>query len=175
MLSYRNQPYFHPDGSDLLGADYDPVDRDLDDRVGEGLRQLPLPEGLEDRVAQASIAARQQSMRMRLTPGRAAVAFKRLAVAACLTVAVLAAFWITSPSSPPVADPQLAQRPVTPVEVAPTMPDGDLSLSVLMALDGSGLITSHDLTWAQAHDELLTILEAENSSDAWGYLAVEIH
>ena len=176
MFSFRNQPDFHPNSPDPLGPDYSPSDRDLDIRVGDSLRQLPCPEGLEDRIRVASTTVMRDHARMRLNPGRAALAVKRLAVAACLLVAVLAAFWMTSPSGRPAPERMLVQQqPLPDASQIMGASSEEIPLSVLMALDGSGLIASHELTWAQAHDELLTILEAENNSDAWGYLAVEIH
>ena len=165
MFSSRNQPDIRPDGPDPLGSDYEPRDRDLDILVGESLRQIPVPEGLVDRVQQASLA-RQQQVRMRFTPSRATIATKRLALAACVAIAALAAFWLTSPSLVPVGTMQAKsggmERSV------------EFPLDFLVEADGSGLLASHDLTWAEAHEELLSIVAAENDSDAWGYLAVEM-
>lgn len=165
MFSSRNQPDIRPDGPDPLGSDYEPRDRDMDIMVGEFLRQIPVSEGLVDRVQQASLARRQQS-RMRIGPSRATIAFKRLALAACVGIAAVAAFWITGP--------QLVPTAVTPIVDARPEQLVEFPMEFLAKADGSGLLASHDLTWAEAHDELLSILEAEHNSDSWGYLAVEI-
>ncbi|MEE2908121.1 MAG: hypothetical protein VX527_09875 [Planctomycetota bacterium] len=165
MFSSRNQPDIRPDGPDPLGSDYEPRDRDLDIMVGESLRQIPVPEGLVGRVQQASLARRQQS-RMRIGPSRASIAFKRMALAACVGIAAVAAFWMTGPKLIPTGVSPIADaEPVQPVE---------FPMELLAKADGSGLLASHDLTWVEAHDELLSILEAEHDSDSWGYLAVEI-
>jgi hypothetical protein len=109
-------------------------------------------------------------------PGHAAVAIKRLALAACVAIAVVAAFWVTSPSLQPERSGSLALETQVvayggsyEIEAEPTL------RGILSAIDSSGLVASHDLTWEETHDELLNILEAEQTSDAWGYLAVEIH
>ena len=167
MFSSRNQPDIRPDGPDPLGSDYEPRDRDLDIMIGESLREIPVPEGLVGRIQEASLA-RQQQKRMRLTPSRAAIATKRLALAACVAIAAVAAFWLTSPSLVPVGQVQVAS---SDLEASPV----DFPLEMLAQADGTGLLASHDLTWAEAHEELLSIVEAENDSDSWGYLAVEIH
>ena len=166
MFSSRNQPDIRPDGPDPLGTDYEPRDRDLDIMVGETLRQMPVPEGLVDRIHAASMERRQQA-RMRFTPSRTAIATKRLALAACVAIAAVAAFWLTGPSLVPMGGSQIASSDVEPPV--------DFPLEMLAEADGSGLLASDDLTWAEAHEELLSILEAENDSDSWGYLAVEIH
>ena len=166
MFSSRNQPDIRPDGPDPLGSDYEPRDRDMDIMVGESLRQIPVPEGLVNRVHQVSMERQQQS-RMRITPSRAAIATKRLALAACVTIAALAAFWLTSPGLMPMGGTQqiVSNDLESPIE---------FPLEMLAQVEDSGLLASHDLTWAQAHEELLSIVEAENDSDSWGYLAVEI-
>lgn len=167
MFSSRNQPDIRPDGPDPLGSDYSPRDRDLDIMVGESLRQIPVNEGLVDRVREESLASWQQQARMRTGHTRTSIAIKRLALAACLGIAVLGAFWMTSP--------RLAQDQGTPLaDAGQEYQDNAVPLEYLAAMDNSGLLTSYDLTWADAHDELLNILEAETGSDPWGYLAVEL-
>ena len=164
MFSSRNQPDIRPDGPDPLGSEYGPADRDLDMAIGESLRQLPVPEGLASRIIKASLEDRRQQARMRLTPGRSSIAIKRMALSACVAIAFLAAFWITghdlsTTSTTPFASTQLAEV------------DSGLYLSYM---DESGLLASHDLRLTSAHDELLNILEAEQDSDSWGYLALEL-
>ena len=176
MFSSNHQPIFHADSPDPLGSDYSPQDCDLDIKIGEQLRQAPVPEGLAERVCQASLSEWRTQSRMRVGPGRAAVAIKRLALAACVAIAVVAAFWVTSPGlESRNSDSYVVETQVFDigqsygVDIKPSL------RGILSAIDSSGFVASHDLTWEETHDELLNILEAEQSSDAWGYLAVEIH
>ena len=175
MFSFRNQPDFHADSPDPLGPDYSPQDCDLDIKIGEELRQIPVPDGLADRICEASLAQLRNQSRMRVGSGHASVAIKRLALAACLAIAVVAAFWVTSPGLESGRSGSIAMDTggvsygaSYEIEAEPTL------RGILSAIDSSGLVASHDLTWEETHDELLNILEAEQTSDAWGYLAVEI-
>jgi hypothetical protein len=182
MFSFRNQPDLHANGPDSLGQDYDATDREVDIQAGESLRQLPVPDGLADRVTAASLTQLQQATRMRIGVSRSGVAFKRLAVAACLTIALIAAFWVTGPNvnrsldgSGGVVAHQEGASSSTPMAGVVT---NDFryrpAIELLASLDANGLILGHDLTWADAHDELLSILEAQHSGDAWGYLELEM-
>ncbi|MBG84373.1 MAG: hypothetical protein CMJ40_07505 [Phycisphaerae bacterium] len=164
MFSSRNQPDIRPDGPDPLGSEYSSADRDLDMVIGESLRQLPVPEGLASRVAQASLESHRQQARMRLAPAKSAVAIKRLALAACVGLAFLGALWWSGPGLSPTTS-------TTYASLDQPLVNSDMYLSYV---DDSGLLASHDLKWTAAHDELLNILEAEQDSDSWGYLALEI-
>ncbi|MBG79866.1 MAG: hypothetical protein CMJ39_04040 [Phycisphaerae bacterium] len=175
MFSFHNQPDFHTDGPDPLGPDYSAQDCDLDLKIGEQLRQLPVPEGLAERVAEASLAEWRSQSRMRLGSPRVAVVIKRLALAACVAVAVVAAFWVTSPGlEPNNSGSVVLDTPSLETWVSDEYEPASPLLGILSAMDSSGLVASHDLTWEETHDELLNILEAEQTSDVWGYLAVEI-
>lgn len=166
MFSSRNQPDIRPDGPDPLSGDYSPAERDLDMVIGESLRQLPVPEGLASRVIEQSLEAHRQHARLLLTPARTSLAIKRLALAACVGIAVLGAFWISGPRLVPVD---------TIEGYASAQESHQEYISYLSYYtDDSGLLASHDLEWTSAHDELLNILEAEQAADSWGYLALEI-
>lgn len=167
MFSSRNQPDIRPDGPDPLGSEYSPADRDLDMVIGESLRQLPVPKGLASRITQASLEQHHQQARMRIAPAKSALAIKRMALAACVGLVFLAAFWLTGPGLTPIG----STSPTTYASLDQPEVNSGLYLSYL---DDSGLLASHDLKWTAAHDELLNILEAEQNSDSWGYLALEI-
>jgi hypothetical protein len=164
MFSSRNQPDIRPDGPDPLGSEYSPADRDLDMVIGDSLKQLPVPEGLASRITEASLEQHRQNARMRLAPVRSTLVIKRLALAACVGVAFLSAFWLTGPGLSPMSKTNIVSADSTGVH----------SNMYLSYMDDSGLLASHDLKWTSAHDELLNILEAEQSSDSWGYLALEL-
>ena len=89
---------------------------------------------------------------------------KRMALAACVGIVFLAAFWLTGPGLSPTTTTNFALADLPEV-------DSGMYLSYM---DDSGLLASHDLKWTSAHDELLNILEAEQDSDSWGYLALEL-
>ncbi|MCH2132613.1 MAG: hypothetical protein MK116_02570 [Phycisphaerales bacterium] len=168
MFSFRNQPDLRSDGPDPLGSDYSPQDRDLDIKSGESLRQIPVPQGLADRVREASLAQWRQQRRLRVGPSRSRIAIKRMALAACMAIAVLAAFWVTGPGlEPPEAETLDVPVAMDDYRYHPTA-------TLLASLDADGMLVGHELTWYDAHDELLSILEAQHSGDEWGYLELEM-
>jgi hypothetical protein len=166
MFSSRNQPDIRPDGPDPLGSEYGPADRDLDMAIGESLRQLPVPEGLASRITQISLEQHRQQARMSLSTARSSLVIKRMALAACVGFVFLAAFWLTGPGLSPTTT-------TTTNFASSNLPEIDSGM-YLSYMDDSGLLASHDLKWTSAHDELLNILEAEQDSDSWGYLALEL-
>jgi hypothetical protein len=89
-----------------------------------------------------------------------------MALAACVGFVFLAAFWLTGPGLSPTTT-------TTTNFASSNLPEIDSGM-YLSYMDDSGLLASHDLKWTSAHDELLNILEAEQDSDSWGYLALEL-
>ena len=154
-----NHRFSHPAQPEQLPADFSQSLRDVDALLARQARQGSIPSGLADRVIASSRAALIEATtpsyiapRLRLVAAPRPLhqtPWARLALAACVVIACMVAFWALQPAQP--RSNELASHTIGSSEAG-----GDLLAS---AVD-----VSHDASAAHYEANLSYLLESQNLS-----------
>lgn len=175
-------------GLEPLGEGYDDQDRQLDAKLTAAAREIPIVEGLTDRLFAASIHELRQAQDTLAFPGpdtrsRRPVALQLLAMAACLGIAVTGAWLLVqsgqqtgSPGSADLARVDDQPGVVTGISIQPTLAPvafyGDFTPVeadiVLLASNRdqaryselSALVATRDMGFDDLSSEFGTVLDA---------------
>jgi hypothetical protein len=175
-------------GPEPLGEGYDDQDRQLDASLTAAAREIPIIEGLNDRLFAASIHDLRQAQDTLAFPGpdtraRRPVALQLMAMAACLAIAVTAAWLLVQTGqrtgSPGTADlarvdvqPDVVTEVLVQPNLSPVVAFGDpapveADIALLASnrdqarySELSALVATRDMRFDDLSSEFGTVLEA---------------